>query len=356
MIRNFFKRVSLKYKNELYKQRKENKITFFGYINFLLNFLLIQSITLFFKKKFIFIENINALKKLLGIIRYIFLSIYLNLFKKLLHYLAPLPILEVKKQTYKINFSRHTLDVYGFNSLVDERYLIWKKDALILILHALNKYKKKIKKVKFAEVGAANAIVSLFLKKILNKNKTLQNSQIFVFEPSNKCVNTIYENSKLNNLSIKILPIAVSKKNEFSNFMQASNKGYVLNSYNFLKKKFKNKFYNNLKAEKVSDVALKITYDNLKAKVEEGSVLSLDTKIIKEVIPDINILYIDAKKNEKFLLEILLKRFKNIKILVIEFDYDIDDRSKKLLKKNKFSIIEKDSVNNYLIVNNRILN
>ena len=80
------------------------------------------------------------------------------------------------------------------------------------------------------------------------------------------------------------------------------------------------------------------------------------TKIIKEVIPDINILYIDAKKNEKFLLEILLKRFKNIKILVIEFDYDIDDRSKKLLKKNKFSIIEKDSVNNYLIVNNRILN
>ena len=196
---------------------------------------------------------------------------------------------------------------------IDIRSYIWKRQALTCIIETILNKNKKSSKFNFIEIGAASGIVSLFLAEWAKKKNITY--EITALEPSLPNINFLNETAYLNNLKIKIIPMAISKNNCWLPFISEGTKGLV--------------------------------GEGLKERAQTGFAPSMTVENLNNYISDIDYCYIDAFLNEKDILEEMLIQWPNIQSYIIEFDYGVSEETLNLLKEKSY-FLEQKKYNNYV--------
>lgn len=288
-MNNLKKRIIFDFKNLKKKWLREKKFdskSFF--LVYSIKWYIVTLVRFLTKKKFdndlnIFILTISIL-----------VSFFRNLLVKFIRYLdkyfPPYFGAIQTKITRKIKELGSSVSMSTSDEGIDMRMCVWKREALIILMETI--LKKKLKKIKFIEIGAASGIVSIMLAKWAKKNNIF--FKAFCVEPNFSNVNFLQKTASKNNFDIRIFPVAVNQTQKWTAFEEVENygtKGHV-----------------------------------------GDAILNKDNQIFKFSLPikDIitagfepNIIYIDALLNESLILDKLLdENFSSASILV-EFDYGV---------------------------------
>jgi hypothetical protein len=259
-----------------------------------------------------FDHNLSFFKLLISIIISLPRSFIVRLIKILDLYFPPLFGAVQTEVERKINQSDISTNLKTSNSGIDIRMLIWKREALDILIDIIKK--KKINHIKIMEIGAANGMVSLMLA------KWAENQQISFegtcIEPSFTNIDFLQQMTIKNKFNIRIIPCVVNEEDRWTSFEYTSTKGYVADAI-----------------ENKNNIIYKysLTMDEIMTSVFEP-----------------NLIYIDALKNETQIVDKLLNRdFHNTNILV-EFDTGVSENIYSKCRELNLEIIKIDEVH-YII-------
>ncbi len=231
---------------------------------------------------------------------------------KIIDHVSEIPfgseILPVRR---KIFYGDLNLNVSSRTEGIDIRNCIWKKDALNLIIKNINKTSPN--RINFLEVGSASGLVSLFLAKWANKRGL--EYEITCIEPSLSNVQFLEETAIKNMLNIQIIPLALSNQNGWIKFCRDETRGLVGDAIDVINKE------------------------------ESNRVPSIDSKTLETFDLKVDICYIDAFVNESSILINILETYKNIKYLIVEFDYGVPTFMRDKLKQYSYEQTDEIGIN-----------
>ena len=184
-------------------------------------------------------------------------------------------------------FENKKIKVKPRTSGLDHRCAIWKKEALKIILDEIENEEEPLD---FIEIGAASGLVSIFLS-LKIKDLKLRHT-ITCVEPNLDNVQFIESTALINNLDIKILPVALGLENEWVDFSNDQTRGLV--------------------GEKANQV---FSRSALQKKI------MVDKFFLKKYCEKISFCYIDTLMNEVKVLNSIAEVYEDIKYYLIEIDY-----------------------------------
>ena len=294
------------------KSQKLNLNNF--YISFLIKWWIVRLIRIITKKSFD--NNLGLLKLLVSILLSVPRDLAIRLIRFLDRTFPPFFGAIHTKTERKINIKGISNIYQTSNPNVDMRILFWKVDALQALINIINE--KKMKDLRVVEIGAANGIVSMMLAE-WSKNNYLDFSGVCV-EPNFSNIDFLQQMIIKNNYNIKVMPCVINDLDKWTDFEDAGSRGLVSNA-------IKNK-----------------------KKILQKYSVSIDE--LMSCIFKPNIIYIDALKNENYIVNSLINIGLEKTILLIEFDNGISNELKEKCDKLKLKIDKIDDYHHYAIYNN----
>lgn len=218
------------------------------------------------------------------------------------------------KVVRKISEFDISTNVNTSNPDIDIRTLIWKREALDILIDIVQK--KKISDIKLMEIGSANGMVSLMLAKWAEKHQIPYKG--ICVEPNFSNIDFLQQMITKNNHNIKIVPCVINGKERWTAFEDVGNKGLV--------------------GEAIKTDSPTKNKDNIIYKYS----ISIDEFMSSSFEP--NIIYIDALLNESLILDQLIKHCTSHTYILVEFDRGVSENLKKNIYDNNFEILH---VNNF---------